>query len=133
MLENFLTDELTFAIAIGGEPNSFGAAECLANGIELGGFVPSRCRASVVETFGTQKYRRPPLPGRHNIPWLKQVEQMALSRENLSVARTNSGAHVFCLTVLLSDDDLLMHFVLVWLLDFGGFMRPYDEHRKIAD
>src|ERR1700722_1820078 len=132
MLENFLTDELTFAVAIGGEPNSFGAAECLANGFELGGFVPSRCRASVVETFGTQKYRRPPLPGWHNILWLKQVEQMALSRENLSVARTNSGADVFCLTGLLRDDDLFRHVGLVSENKFGDITRTYSEHRKFA-
>jgi hypothetical protein len=37
MLENFLTDELTLAVAIGGEPNPLGGAQCLANGSELGG------------------------------------------------------------------------------------------------
>src|SRR5258706_4760212 len=67
MLENFLTDELTFAIAIGGEPDPFGGAQCLANGLELGGFVSALCRASSVKAFGPQKYRRPALPGRHNI------------------------------------------------------------------
>jgi hypothetical protein len=46
MLENFLTDELTLAIAIGGEPNPLGSAQCFANDFELGGFVPALCRAS---------------------------------------------------------------------------------------
>jgi hypothetical protein len=32
MLQNFLTNELTFAIAIGGEPNLLGGAQSLANG-----------------------------------------------------------------------------------------------------
>jgi hypothetical protein len=39
VLKNFLTDELTLAVAIGGEPNPLGGAQCLANGSELGGFV----------------------------------------------------------------------------------------------
>jgi hypothetical protein len=95
MLENFLTDELTLAIAIGGEPNSLGGAQCLANGFELGGFVSAFCRASAVKAFGPQQDRRPALPGRHNILRFEQVEQMALCRENVSVARTHGGADVF--------------------------------------
>jgi hypothetical protein len=39
MLKNFLTDELALAIAIGGEPNPLGGAQCLANRFELGGLV----------------------------------------------------------------------------------------------
>jgi hypothetical protein len=34
---------------------------------------------------------------------------MALGRENVSVARTNGGADVFCLTGFLSDDELIRH------------------------
>jgi hypothetical protein len=56
---------------------------------------------------------------------------MALSRENLSVARTNSGADVFCLTDLLSDDNLFRHVGLVWENKFDG-MRTYSEHQKFA-
>ena len=51
MLENFLTDELTLAVAIGGEPNALWGAECLANGSELGGFVAALCWAGAVNTF----------------------------------------------------------------------------------
>src|ERR1039458_508523 len=94
MLENFLTDELTLPIAVGGEPNPFGAAQGLANGPELGGFVAALCRASAVKAFRPQKDRRPALPGRYNILWFEQVEQMAFGRENVSVARTNGGADV---------------------------------------
>ena len=39
MLENFLANELTLAIAVGSEPNPLGSAQCLANGSELGGLV----------------------------------------------------------------------------------------------
>src|SRR5450759_1189117 len=95
MLENFLTDELTLTVAIGGQPNPLGGAQCLANGFELGGFVSALGRASAVKAFGPQKYRRPALPGRHNILRLEQVEQMAFGRENVSVTRTNGGADVF--------------------------------------
>jgi len=67
VFKNLLTDKLTLAIAIGGEPNPLGGAQRLANGSELGGFVPAFCRASAVKTFGSQQDWRPALPGRHNI------------------------------------------------------------------
>ena len=51
MLKNFLTDQLTLAVAIGCKPNSFGSAQCLANGLELGGLVAALCRARSVKTF----------------------------------------------------------------------------------
>ena len=52
MLENFLTDELTLAVAIGGEPNPLGGAQRLANGLELGGLVAPIRRARAVQAFG---------------------------------------------------------------------------------
>ena len=55
MLEDFLTDELTLAIAIGGEPDPLDLAQRLANGFELSGFVAALGRASAVEAFGPQK------------------------------------------------------------------------------
>ena len=61
MLENFLTNELSFAVAIGGEPNPLGGAQCLANGSELGGFVSALCRASAIKALRPQKDRRPAL------------------------------------------------------------------------
>ena len=51
MLKNFLTDQLTLTVAIGCKPNSFGSAQCLANGLELGGLVAALCRARSVKTF----------------------------------------------------------------------------------
>ena len=109
MLENFLTDELTLAVAIGGEPNPLGGAQCLANGPELGDLVTALCRASAVKAFGPQQDRRPALPRRHDILRFEQVEQMAFGRENVSVARTNGGADVFGLAGFLRDDDLIGH------------------------
>jgi len=55
MLQDFLADELTLAIAIGGEPDPFDRAQCLSNGFELGGFVAALCRASAVKTFRPQQ------------------------------------------------------------------------------
>ena len=81
MLENLLTDQLTLAVAVGGEPNPLGDAQCLANGSELSGLVAALCRAGAVKAVGPQQDRRPPLPGRHNIFWFEQVEQMALGGE----------------------------------------------------
>jgi hypothetical protein len=48
MFENFLANELTLAVAVGGEPNSPGGAQRLANGSELGRFVAAFSRASAV-------------------------------------------------------------------------------------
>jgi hypothetical protein len=109
MLKNFLTDELTLAVAVGGEPNPFGGAQCLANGFELGGLVSALCRASAVKAFRPQQDRRPALPGRHDILWLEEIEQMTLGREDYAVARTNGGADVICLAGFLRDDDLIGH------------------------
>jgi hypothetical protein len=57
MLKNFLADKLTLAVAIGGEPNPLGGAQCLANRSELGGFVSALGGASAVKAFGPQKDR----------------------------------------------------------------------------
>ena len=109
MLENFLADELTLAIAIGGEPNPLGGAQCFADGSELGGLVAALRRASAVKAFWPQQDRRPALPGRHNILRFEQVEQMALGRKDFSVARAYGGADVFGLAGFLRDDDLIGH------------------------
>jgi hypothetical protein len=55
MLKDFLTDELTLAIAIDGEPDPLDLAQRLANSFELSGFVAALDRASAVEAFGPQK------------------------------------------------------------------------------
>src|SRR5205807_601677 len=94
---------------IGGQPDTLGGAQCLANSSQLGSFVAALCRASAVKAFGPQEYRRPALPGRHNILWLEQIEQMPLGRENVPVTRTNGGADVFRLAGFLRDDDLISH------------------------
>jgi hypothetical protein len=46
MLKNLLTNELAFAVAVGGEPNPLGGAQCLANGFELGGLVSATSSGS---------------------------------------------------------------------------------------
>jgi hypothetical protein len=109
MLKNFLTDQLALAIAIGREPNPLGGAQRLANSSELGGLVAALCRASAVETVGPEQYWRPSLPLRYNILRFQEVEQMAFSRQDMSLTRANCGADVFCLAGFLSDDDLICH------------------------
>jgi hypothetical protein len=109
MLENFLADELTLAIAVSGEPNPVGGTKGLANGFELGGFVAALCWASVVKAVRPQKYWRPAFPSRNDILRLDQVERMALGREDISVARADGSADVFDLAGLLGDDDLRRH------------------------
>src|SRR6202035_3623337 len=89
MLKNFLTDELTFAIAIGCEPNPLGGAQSLSNRFELGGFVSAGYWASVVKTVRPQKYWRPALPSRQNILWFEQGEQIPLGRQEITVASTH--------------------------------------------
>jgi hypothetical protein len=58
MLENFLTDELTLAVAIGGEPNPLGGAQRLAYRSELGGFVATLCRVSAITPARASGVRR---------------------------------------------------------------------------
>src|SRR6478735_2858791 len=101
MLKNFLTDQLTFAVTIGRKPNPLGCAQRLANSLELSGLVATLCRARSVKTFRPQKYRRPSLPGRNNVFRFEEIEQMALSWKNITVARTNCSADVFGLTGFL--------------------------------
>ena len=129
MLENFLTDELTLTIAIGGEPDFLCAAQRLSNGFELSGFVTALRRACAVQAFGPQKDWRPAFPGRHNIFRFEQVEQVAFGRENVSVAGTNSGTDIFRLAGLLGDDNLTSHDGLVWRIYLNiPATRTYREH-----
>ena len=51
MLENFLPDQLTFPVAVGGKPNLLGGAQGFANSSELRGFVAALCRPSTVKAF----------------------------------------------------------------------------------
>jgi hypothetical protein len=57
MLEDFLTDELTLAIAVGGKPDAFGRAQGFSNGFELNRFVAALNRASAVKALGPQENR----------------------------------------------------------------------------
>jgi hypothetical protein len=97
--------------------------------LELGGLVSALCRASAVKAFRPQQDRRPALPGRHNILRLEQVEQMALSRQDYAVARTNGGADVIRLTGFLRDDDLIGHMAR---LEESIRKRRDQEHNKNA-
>ena len=106
MLEDLLADELTLAIAIGGEPDPRSAAQRLANGAHLLGFVPPAIRPRAVEAFRPQKNCRPVLPCRHNVLRFKQVEQMTLGRQDLAIARSDGSADVFRLTGFFDDDNL---------------------------
>src|SRR5208283_6213060 len=109
MLENFLTDELPLAIAIGGEPDLLCSAQRVTDGFELGGFVAAFSRAGAIKAFGTKQDRRPALPGRHDILRLEEVQKMSFSREDVPVASPDGGAHVLCLASFLGDDDLISH------------------------
>ena len=126
VLENFLTDELTLAVAIGGEPNPLGGAQRLANGPELGGLVTALCGARAVKAFGPQQDRRPALPRRHDILRFEQVEQMAFGWENVPVARTNGGVDVFRLAGFLRDNDLIRH-----KRSFGRIAFDHTRNRNV--
>src|SRR5258708_12183360 len=95
MLEDFLADKLTLAIAVGGQPHPFGRAQCLSNHFKLGSFVAALGRASAVKALGPQKDWGPTLPGRHHILRFEQIEQMALGRKDVSVTRTATVPAIF--------------------------------------
>ena len=49
MLEDLLADKLTLAIAVGGQPDSFGRAQRLSDCLELGRFVAALGRPGAPE------------------------------------------------------------------------------------
>ena len=114
VLQNLLTDELPFAVAIGGEPNPLGAAQRLPNGLELGGFVSAFRWASVVEALGPQQDRGPPLPGRHGLLGLHEVQEVPFGRQNVAISGAHGGTHVLRLARFLGDDDLIGHIGSAW-------------------
>src|SRR6516225_10294736 len=56
---------------------------------------------------------------------------MALGRENVSVARDNSGPNIFRLAGLLGDDNLIRHELLAWRIGSEPF-RTYSEPVSLA-
>jgi hypothetical protein len=86
MLKDLLTDELSLTIAIGGEPDAFGGAQRLANGLELGGLAAAIGRARPIQPFGAQQDRRPALPFGNYILRFLQIEQMPFCGQHLAVA-----------------------------------------------
>jgi hypothetical protein len=84
MLKNFLTDQLTLAVAIGCKPNSFGSAQRLANGLELSGLVAALCRARSVKTFRNFIERGP--AKLYVVTGLRTVEEILLLIERFPQA-----------------------------------------------
>ena len=110
MLENFLPDQLAFAVAIGSEPDPLGGAQRLANRFQLGRLVAAVCGAGSIEPFGAQQDWRPTLPFRNRILGLLKVKQMTLGGKHFTIARSNRSAHVLRLAGLFGNDDLIGHF-----------------------
>jgi hypothetical protein len=109
MFEYFLADQLTFAVAVGCEPDPLRAAQRLANGFELGGLVTAHCRPRAVQPLRSQEDRRPALPFRNHIFRFEQIDQVSFCRKNIAEARTNGGADVLSLAGFLGDDDPIGH------------------------
>ena len=101
MLKDLLADELTLAIAIGGEPDPLSGAQCLANGAKLRALVTPVSRPCAVEALRPKKNCRLALPGRHNVLRFKQVEQMTLGWKDRVMARSDGSADVFRLAGFL--------------------------------
>ena len=109
MLQDFLTDQLTFTIAIGSKPNSLRGAQGLANRPEFGGLVAALSRSCGVEPLGAEENRRPALPFRNRVLWFLQVKQVSFGWKDVAIARPDGGADVLRLAGFLSDDDLVGH------------------------
>jgi hypothetical protein len=82
MLEDLLPDQLTFTVAIGGKPNAFGGPQRLIDCLEFGRLVAAARRAGAVKSIRTQENGCPLLPCRDDVAWLKQIEEVALGRED---------------------------------------------------
>ena len=57
MLKDLPANKLTFAIAVGRQPDPFGRAQRLSDGFEFGRFVAALGRPGAVKTFGPQQDR----------------------------------------------------------------------------
>ena len=109
VLENLLPDELSFAVAVGGEPHPPGGAQRLGDGLELRRLVAPRRWLHPVQPVGLEQHRRPTLPAGVHVLGLAQLQQMAFRRKNGAVARPHRGADILRLARLLGDDHLVGH------------------------
>jgi hypothetical protein len=75
VLQDFLADQLTLAIAVRGKPDTACRAEGGLNGLQL-----ARRRLGPEEPLRTQKNRCPALPVGVHLLWLKQRDQVPLGR-----------------------------------------------------
>ena len=109
MLQDLLADQLSLAVAVGGEPHPVRRLQRRTDRLQLGRLVAARRRFGAIQSVGPQQFRRPALPCRVDVLGLAQVEQVPLRREHGSVAGPDRGAHIPGLARLLGNHDLAGH------------------------
>ena len=109
MLQDLLADQLSLAVAVGGDPDPVGRLQRRTDRLQLCRLVAARRRLGVVQLVRPQRGRRPAFPCRVRVLGLAQVEQVPLRRENGAVAGAHRGAHVPGLARLLRNDHLAGH------------------------
>ena len=109
MLQDLLADQLSLAVAVGGEPDPVGRLQRRPNRRQLGRLVAASRRFGAVQSVGPQQFRRPALPCRVDVLGLAQIEQVPFRRKNGSVARPDRGAHIPGLARFFGNHDLAGH------------------------
>ena len=106
MLQDLLADQLSLAVAVGGEPHPVGRLQRRPDRRQLGRLVAARRRFGAVQSVGPQQFRRPALPCRVDVLGLAQIEQVPCRRKNGSIAGPDRGAHIPGLARLLGNHHL---------------------------
>ena len=89
------------------QPHFARRAQGMLNGFKFCSFVAAFGRPGGVELLRPEKDRRPALPVWHDLFRLLQIEEVPLSRQDLSIIRADRSPHILRLARLLRDDDLL--------------------------
>ena len=129
VFEDFLADQLSLAVAVGGEPDPAGGTQGRANGLEFALLVAPRGGFGAEQSLRAEQDRGPAFPDGVHFLRFTQGDQMALGREDRSVPVAQRGPHIAGLTVLLGDDDVAGHGPVAVCVDR---IRDVDRLRGLA-
>ena len=105
VLEDLLTDELSFAIAVRGEDDAVAALQRRGDCLELRRFGLLARRPGRVETIWLQQLAGPALPACIDLVGLRKPDEMTFRRQDLPEAASDRGPQVPRLAGLLDDDE----------------------------
>src|SRR5208283_2532881 len=105
MIEDFLTDQLTLAVAIGRQDDVVAGLERCGDGLEFRLLVSAGSRARGIEPLRLEDDAGPALPRGVDLLGLGQTKQMTLGGQDLSEPRAKGGPEIFRLAGLFRNDQ----------------------------